>query len=134
MVEETKETLPPAEFDVLTCLRNFGPVTARRVREELQGYRPMTHGAVVTLLIRLEKRGLVRREKGPVGKAFLFEAVKADRPIRNSLKSLLKRVFQGDEVAFVASLFETRPPTLVEIDQLQELLDEMREKRRKEKK
>jgi predicted transcriptional regulator len=134
MADGIDVVLPAAEFDVLTCARNFGPATARRIREELRSYRPMTHGAVMTLLKRLESRGLVTKEKGPAGKAYLFQAVKAaERPIRNSLGSMLKRVFQGNEVAFVASLFETRPPTLAEIDQLQVLLEDIRRKRKKEK-
>ena len=108
-------------------------MTARQVREEIESFRPMTHGAVVTLLGRLEKKAMIAKKKGPVGKAFLFEAIsKADEPVRNWLSSTLKRVFQGDEVAFVASLFETKPPTPAEVEQLQALLDELRRKRKRE--
>jgi BlaI family transcriptional regulator, penicillinase repressor len=124
--------LPPAEFEVLACLRNTGPASARQLREAMTAYRPMSHGAVVTLLTRLEKRGLITKKKGPVGKAFLFTASKqAKAPLKHWINSMLRRVFQGDEVAFVASLFETRPPTLAEVDELQKLLDQFRRKRTK---
>jgi predicted transcriptional regulator len=32
----------------------------------------MAHGSVLTLLGRLERRGLVARKKGPSGKAFVY--------------------------------------------------------------
>ncbi len=40
--------------------------------------RPLAHASVCTLLNRLEAKGLVRREKGPVGKAFVYRP--SDKP------------------------------------------------------
>lgn len=129
-----RKGIPPAELDVLACVRNHGPITASGVREQLSKYRPMTHGAVATLLKRLEVRGVLTKKKGPVGKAFLFESIKkSDESVKHWLGSTLKRVFQGDQAAFVASLFQTRPPTVAEVDQLQAMLDEIRRKQKKEK-
>lgn len=134
MSDGPSKNVPAAELDVLAVLRNNGALTAREAREKLQEYRPMTHGAVATLLKRLEQKGLVASRKGGGGKSFLYEAVRqAEEPIRNWLGSTLKRVFQGDQVAFVASLFETRPPTSLEVEQLQAMLDELRRKQKKEK-
>ena len=58
---------PRAELDVLGCLWQHGRATARELREAMGGYRPMTHGSMVTLLKRLEAKGLVTKRKGPVG-------------------------------------------------------------------
>jgi BlaI family transcriptional regulator, penicillinase repressor len=121
------QSLPDAELEVLACLWRVGESTARDVREAIKGYRPLSHSAVSTLLSRLQEKGLVCRRKGPVGKAFLFRA--ADRPKRTRRKlvgDLLERVFGGDALAVVSSLFETRPPSAAELDRLQQLLDQLR--------
>jgi hypothetical protein len=39
---------------------------------------------------------------------------------------LVERVFGGDALAVVSSLFETRPPSAQELDQLEKLLDQLR--------
>ena len=46
------------------------------------------------------------------------------------MRQVVQRVFQGDTVALVASLFETRRPTKEEVDQLQQLLDELKHQER----
>jgi predicted transcriptional regulator len=123
--------LPDTELEVLACLWQAGSATARHVRETMQRYRPMTHGAMVTILKRLESKGLVSRRKGPVGKAFLYEPTRSPQPTyRKIVKDMCERVFGGSGLTMVASLFESRPPTVEELDRLQVLLDELRRKRK----
>jgi predicted transcriptional regulator len=122
--------LPDAEMDVLGSLYRRGEATARDVREDLAVDRPMAHGSVVTLLKRLETRGLVTRRKGPVGKAFLFSPTrKQTTTVRPVLKRLVNRIFGGDAAALVASLFETRPPTAAELREIEALLRAERRRR-----
>ena len=121
--------LPDAELEVLACLWQRGQATARQIREAIKEYRPMAHGSVVTLLKRLEGKGLVRREKGPVGEAFVYSPTRRPGPAyRRIVGNLLQRIFGGDGVALVASLFETQPPTSDELEELQRLLDQLRER------
>jgi BlaI family penicillinase repressor len=128
---ETRESagpLPDAELDVLACLWREGKLTARQIRESLAELRPMTHSAVSTLLSRLQEKGLVSRRKGPQGKALLFKAVgRPQREHRRIVRDLLQRVFAGDALAVVSSLFETRRPTAEELKQLEELVEQYRE-------
>ncbi len=122
-----EEKLPDAELEVLACIWKRGEATARDIREAMEPYRPMTHGSVVTLLKRLETKNLVKKRKGPVGKAFLFKAArKPNSAYRRLAGKLRDRVFGGDRLALVASLFETGPPTSEEIDDLQKMLDNLR--------
>jgi BlaI family transcriptional regulator, penicillinase repressor len=119
--------LPDAELEVLACLWEKGEATAREVREAIGRFRPLTHSAVSTLLTRLQEKGLVDRRKGPIGKAFLFRPT--DRPKRTRrrlLGDLLERVFGGDPLAVVNSLFETRPPSAEELNALEQLLAQLR--------
>jgi predicted transcriptional regulator len=87
----------------------------------------MAHGSVVNLLKRLESKKLVTRKKGSVGKAFIYRPTAATVSIYgNLLNQLLHRVFGGDSLALVSSLFETRPPDQRQLEDLEKLLDELR--------
>jgi predicted transcriptional regulator len=125
-----EKRLPDAELEVLACLHRHGEATARDIREALWDQRPMAHGSVLTLLGRLERRGLVSRRKGPVGKAFVYEPTRRHTTtVRPVLRRLVDRVFAGNPVDLVASLFETQPPTLKELDAIQRLVRDLRRKR-----
>jgi len=133
MMREKKEralpSLPGAELDVLSCVLRRGRATAREIREALAAVRPLAHASVVTLLTRLEGKGLLRKEKARRGKAFVYEATQQPgRVYRSLIGAMLERVFGGNGTALVHSLFEAKPPSGEEIDQLQRLLDQMRAK------
>ncbi|MFO0899118.1 MAG: BlaI/MecI/CopY family transcriptional regulator [Pirellulales bacterium] len=118
--------LPPAELDVMSCLWR-GQTTAADVRTALADTRPLSHSSVCTLLGRLEAKGLVERERGPVGKAFVYRpTLPAAGPRRTLLAGLLDRLFAGNRVALVASLLETAPPTPAELAELSALLAELK--------
>ncbi len=126
--------LPDAELEVLASLHRQGQATAREIREMMASYRPMAHASVLTLLTRLEAKGLVTREKGSFGKAFVYlPTQRAKMSTRNLLKKIVQRVFHGDGVALVASLFQTKPPTQEELVKLEHLLDDLRAQRSKSK-
>jgi BlaI family transcriptional regulator, penicillinase repressor len=125
------KNIPTAELEVLACLRQMQQATAREIREHMHPYRPMAHGSVVNLLKRLEAKKVVTKKKGPVGKAFVYRPTAATVSIYgNLLDRLLNRVFGGDSMALVTSLFETKPPNARQLDKLEQLLDELRAKRR----
>ena len=122
-------SLPDAELDVMVCLWDGGPQTARALREALQNKRPMTHASISTLLRRLTDKGFVAREKAEVGKAFVFRAVVAPNPTQRRLvRDLLDRVFGGSGVALVSALLDTRRPTAKELDELSQLVERLRNK------
>lgn len=129
-MSKSNTKLPDAELELLAALCRAESATARELREALHQYRPMAHGSVLTLLGRLEKKRLVAKRKGEQGKAFVYRATDAGQSVfRPVVKSLVQRVFGGSSVSFVASLFESAPPNADEIEQLQGMLDELREKR-----
>jgi BlaI family transcriptional regulator, penicillinase repressor len=126
----TDRRVPDAELEVLATLQRRGEATARELREDLHAQRPMAHGSVLTLLGRLERRGLVTKRKGRVGKAFVYTPTRdASTSVRPVLKRLLNRVFDGNPVDLMSSLFETRPPTARELADLQRLLTDLKQKR-----
>ena len=125
-------SLPDAELDVMACLWRDGSMTARQLREALADRRPMSHPSISTLLNRLRDKRLVSREKGNVGKAFVFRAaVEPNDTYRHLVGDLLDRIFGGSGIALMTSLFEARRPTREELDELVSLVDEMRATNRK---
>jgi BlaI family penicillinase repressor len=129
---KNKKTLPAAELEVLASLKKLGQATARQIREDIHAYRPMAHGSIVNLLLRLEAKSLVARKKGTVGKAFIYYPTnEAGTVYGNVLGRLLNRVFGGDSLSLVSSLFETKPPDEEQIEGLERLLAHLKEKQKR---
>ncbi len=129
---EVIDTLPPAELDVLSCVWRESPVTARRIREMILKQRPMAHGSVVTLLTRLEAKGLVTKDKGPVGKAFLFRPLKKPEAVQKKLvREMITNVFGGDTGAMVCAALDANAPTVDEIASIQTALNASKKKAKK---
>ena len=120
------DALPEAELEVLSCLHHYGELEARQIRERMVEYRPMAHPSMMTLLKRLEERGLVTRRRAPTGKAFIYSATEeAAATYRGVVSRLLQRVFGNDSLMLVSSLFDVKEPTRREVDELRALLDDL---------
>src|SRR6476646_5984647 len=133
-MSKSQPKLPDAELELLAALGRANEATARELRDALDRYRPMAHGSVLTLLGRLEAKRLVEKRKGDTGKAFVYRPTAAGRAIfRPVMRNLVDRVFGGSSVSFVASLFDSAPPSRDELDELQNLIDEMRAQRGKKR-
>jgi predicted transcriptional regulator len=117
--------LPDAELELLSCLHAAGEAEASELRRTLESQRPLSHASVVTLLGRLQARGLVDRRKADSGKAFVYFPTRAADPkFRGITGRLLERVFHNDTVSMVSSLFGAKPPTRTQLDQLRKLIDD----------
>ena len=129
------EQPPDAELDVLAYLWRCRQATAREVREALHIYRPMAHGSVVTLLKRLQARGLVDKSKGQVGKSFVYRPTNSARPTyKRMVRNIADRIFGGNSLELVSTLFNAKLPTEDELAQMQEMLDKLQSKRRRRRK
>tara|TARA_R110002095_G_scaffold188226_4_gene165557 strand:+ start:22372 stop:22845 length:474 start_codon:yes stop_codon:yes gene_type:complete len=127
-----KEKIPDAERDVLVCLNQLEEATVKEICEALQPVRKMEPSSVMTLLKRLESRKLVTKRKADQGKAFVFRVTReSTRAYRHLMNDLFQGVFGGDTLSFMSSFFETRKPTEEEINQLQDLLDDLRTQKQK---
>ncbi len=126
------DDLPDAEFDLLAVLWNQGPATLRVVREALAERRPMTHGAAAVLMGRLEEKGLVERTGEKEGKAFVYRARPvAQGRLRARIEDLAQRLFGGDPIGLVSSLFGEKPPTAEQVADLERLLADLKRRRRR---
>lgn len=122
----SEQILPEAEMEVLAVLQERGEADAKQVREALAPFRPMSHASVLTLLGRLVTKKFVSRRKGDVGKAYVYSASKPADPItRGLLKRMVRRIFANDPARLVASLFDAKPPSAAELQQIRELVEKM---------
>lgn len=107
---------------------------ARTIRTVLRESRPLSHSSVVTLLRRLEAKRLVARRPAPAGKAFLYRASETSAgAIDGVLRRLVARVFGGDRLSVVSTLFRSAPATEEEIEALRRLVDDLHGGRRRRK-
>lgn len=119
--------IPDAERDVLACLEQLGEATVKQLRDALDDIRPMQAASVLTLLNRLEARHLVSKRKADRGKAFVFRASeKSAKAWREQVKDVFQKAFGGDTMSFMTSFFETQKPTPQEIEDLQQLLNQLK--------
>jgi len=124
-------TPPEAELEILACLHDRGEMDARSVGALLRASRPLSHSSVVTLLRRLEAKGLVARRPAAVGKAFLYRASERSAGAFDGvLRRLVSRVFGGDRLSVVSTLFRSSPATEGEIDALRRLVEELHGRRK----
>ena len=129
--KEREQILPEAEMEILAILQREGEAEAKRVRELLAPFRPMTHASVITLLGRLEAKGLVLHRKADVGKSFVYSPARSARPLyRSLLRRVMRRIFADDPATLVAELFEARALTSHELEQIQRLVSELKDRRR----
>lgn len=118
--------LPEAELELLAALWNHGPQTAASLRELIKPFRPMTHSAVLTLMKRLQDRGVVVREKSGQGKAYRFSPVVPKQSGQHHLlRRVTNRLFEGSRAAVVSALLADRTPTADEITEIRQILDRM---------
>ena len=124
--------LPDAELAVLKVIWQLGGhATARQVREKLKPARD--HATISTLLRRLESKDFLKREKGE-GREFIYRSIaKPEKTRKELVKSLLQRAFDGSGIEMVQALFQTKPPTAAEIDELEELLESLKSNQKTKK-
>lgn len=125
------DDLPNAESEILAFVRRRGGATTREVSEGLAPQRSMGMSAAQALLLRLEAKGLLRRERIKSTRAYRYvPTATAERAHRNLARRFVDRIFDGSTVMLMASLFDTRPPAPHEIAELRKLLNDHKQQTR----
>ena len=117
----------PGELEVLQILWEHGPQTVREVLQHISGKKAYT--TVMSLLNVMDEKKLVTRK--PDGRAFRYTAKLQPKKTEGKiLGSVLKQVFDGSSSALVARLLEQSKPTAEELDEIRELIDQYKEKKK----
>lgn len=126
---EDRISLTQAEWSVMECLWEAGPLTGREVTQRMEKSCGWSRSTTLTLLGRLEhKRALasIPAEKGP--KVFSPLLRREDAALEET-KDFLSRVYQGSLSLMVSSLTKKQALSREELDELYELLKGLEETR-----
>lgn len=122
-------SLTQAEWSVMECLWEAGPLTGREVVQHMEQSCGWSRSTTLTLLSRLENKGALKSipaEKGP--KVFSPVLRREDAALEET-KDFLNRVYQGSLSLMVSALTKKQALPREELDELYELLKGLEEER-----
>jgi predicted transcriptional regulator len=110
------------ELAALKVLWQRGRATVRDIYQALApGGEDLAYTTVLSLLQTMEQKGLVSREL--VGKAHVYAArVRRERTFRTLAGNFLDQVFDGAIDEYLARALESRPLSLEQLEELEQLL------------
>jgi predicted transcriptional regulator len=95
--------LAPLELECLSVLWPLGEGTVRDIHRALAASRPRAYTTVLTIMDRLEQKGIVTRRK--VGKAFHYQArLSAEEARLKAVEKIVEGFFDGSPEALAAHL------------------------------
>ena len=95
--------LAPLELECLSVLWPIGEGTVRDIHRALAASRPRAYTTVLTIMDRLEQKGIVTRRK--VGKAFHYQArLSAEEARLKAVEKIVEGFFDGSPEALAAHL------------------------------
>ena len=95
--------LAPLELECLSVLWPLGEGTVREIHRALAASRPRAYTTVLTIMDRLEQKGIVTRRK--VGKAFHYQArLSAEEARLKAVEKIVEGFFDGSSEALAAHL------------------------------
>jgi BlaI family penicillinase repressor len=95
--------LAPLELECLSVLWPMGEGTVRDIHHALSASRPRAYTTVMTIMDRLEQKGIVARHK--VGRAFRYQArLSADEARLKAVEKIVQGFFDGSPEALAAHL------------------------------
>jgi BlaI family penicillinase repressor len=95
--------LAPLELECLSALWPMGEGTVRDIHRAVAASRPRAYTTVMTIMDRLEQKGIVARRK--VGRAFLYQArLSAEEARLKAVEKIVEGFFDGSPAALAAHL------------------------------
>lgn len=127
------ETPTDRELEALKVLWDRGEGTVRDVCDALNaGGENLAYTTVLSLLQVMEQKGLVTHRS--VGKAYIYlPAIERERTLHQLATGFLDRVFDGALDEYLVHALGKRKISTQEIDQLEQLLAEQRQKNQRKK-
>ena len=103
----SSEIPPPLELECLKALWGLGEARVKDVRESLAERRHLAYTTVMTLLDRLERRGVVKRRKQ--GRAFVYVALLQREKARELAVEQLLEIYFGGSAGELKDYLEGAP-------------------------
>lgn len=117
-----------AEFDVMNIIWKYAPINTNDIVERLSKNKEWSPKTIQTMLIRLEKKGVIAHEKD--SRMFVyFSLIKKEAYLEAAGKKFANRFFDGAVDQMVVSLLNQHDLTTEEINDLHAILDAKRKNR-----
>jgi BlaI family transcriptional regulator, penicillinase repressor len=114
-------SLSDLQIDLLRVLWQQGEASTAEIAAALQPTRVLAHTTVATLLMRLEKRGVIASRKD--ARQLVYRAlVDQARVQRSMVSNLLSTLFDGDASALLAHLVDEDQIDSDELTQIRKLI------------
>ncbi len=127
---KTQTDFSENEWLILEAVWVQEPCTAPAIQEILQQEKNWAYTTVKTLMDRMVKKGLLKAEK--VRTLYFYRAAVSPRQAKKrEISRTLKRAFDGALTPMMQFLLEEESVSDQELDQLEQLIQERRKKRKK---
>ena len=115
--------LTASEWNILNCLWERSPRTVMQLAGELEKTVGWARSTTITVLHRMEAKGLVRCEQAGRGKAYV-PLVERDQAAVAETRSFLDRVYQGSVGMMMSAMARREGLSRDQIAQLRAILDQ----------
>lgn len=117
-----------SEWEVMKVVWESHPRTSQSIIEELVSKYDWAEATIKTYINRLTKKGVLGFEKS--GRQYLYHPIKTQKEcIKHESKTFLNRVFDGAIGMMISNFIEDANLSDNEIDKLQKMLDDKRDKK-----
>lgn len=128
-MKENRISLTRAEWSVMECLWEAGPLTGREVVQSMEKSCGWSRSTTLTLLSRLENKGALRSVPAEKGPKVFSPVLRREDAALGETKDFLDRVYQGSLSLMVSALTKKQALSREELDELYELLKGLEEDR-----
>lgn len=128
-MKETRISLTRAEWSVMECLWEAGPLTGREVVQSMEKSCGWSRSTTLTLLSRLENKGALKSVPAEKGPKVFTPVLRREEAALEETKDFLDRVYQGSLSLMVSALTKKQALSREELDELYELLKGLEEDR-----
>lgn len=116
--------LTAAEWHVMECLWEKGSCTGREAVDYLTAAAGWSRSTTLTMLRRMDEKGLIRSQKDEAGLQIYFPNVNREEATLRQTEDFLHRVYHGSIGLMLSAFTKKQALSQKEIDELYAILDE----------
>ena len=118
--------LATLQLAIMQVLWRQKEATVAEVRESLAGHRDLAHTTIATMLVKLERKGVV--DHRTEGRAFIYRPLIEPQQVQTSMVSdLVERLFGGNLTAMMTHLLDESDVSREELSRLKALFSRKEE-------
>lgn len=124
---KTIKKLPDAEFDIMKVVwANEPPITTNTIMQQLGKEREWKAQTVISLMLRLVKRGFLRTEKKGKERTY-FPIISREEYLKFETGDFMERFHENSFASLVATLYDGDKIKDSDLDRLEKWLKERRD-------